>query len=88
MFLELVGFLNYSPQAFFMLEPCECFEIMQKARTRFKFEHELMYVAFSNAIGSAFSKNYKYNDVFKSSKSKKEVTKEEKQRMKEYFENW
>lgn len=71
-----------------MLEPYECEELIVKARERYKFDHELMYIATRNAIGSVFAKGYKYEDVFKSSEQKKEVTKEEKQELKEYFENW
>ena len=82
-----MGFLQLSPQVFFMSEPCECIEIMEKTRNRYKFDHELQYIAISNALGKAFSKNYKYNDVFKKS-SKKEVDAQEKERMKEYFESW
>ena len=83
-----MGFLQLSPQVFSALEPCECEEMIAKARDRYKFDHELMYIAISNALGSAFSKNYKYNNVFEKKEIKKEVTEEERQRIKEYFENW
>lgn len=63
-------------------------EIIKKAKERFRFEHELMYIATRNAIASVFSKGYKYQDVFKESEAKKEVTEEEKQQMKEFLENW
>lgn len=88
LFYEFVGFLKYSPQSFFVLEPFEAIEIISKAKTRFKFEHELMYISVRNAIGSMFSKGYKYQDVFKENEAKKEVTEEEKQQMKEFLENW
>lgn len=71
-----------------MLEPCECTRIIDKARDRYKFDHRLMYIAFTNAIGGAFSKGYKYNDVFEKDESQKEVTEEERQKMKEYLQNW
>lgn len=83
-----MGFLQLSPQVFFMLEPYECEELLVKAKERYEFDHRLMYIAITNALGSAFGKNYKYNDIFKKSNVKKEVDEEEKQRMKEYFENW
>lgn len=85
-----MGFLQLSPQVFSALEPCECEEMIAKARYSYihKFDHELMYIAISNALGSAFSKNYKYNNVFEKKEIKKEVTEEERQRIKEYFENW
>ena len=47
-----------------------------------------MYTAITNALGSAFNKNYRYNDVFDRKEVKKEVTQEEKQKLKEYFESW
>ena len=43
---------------------------MEKARTRFKYEHELMYVAIINALGKSNSKTYKYYDVFKNNDKK------------------
>lgn len=70
-----------------MLEPRECIEVLSKAKDRYRFDHELEYIAISNALGKAFSKNYKYNDVFKDSDNK-EINEDEKQKMREYFENW
>ena len=54
-----------------------------------KFEHELQYIAICNALGKNFSKGYKYFDIFeKKDKKKKEVTQEEKEKIKSYFDNW
>lgn len=83
-----MGFLQLSPQVFSMLEPFECEELLAKAKERYEFDHRLMYTAITNALGGAFNKNYRYNDVFEKSNVKKEVTKEEKEKLKEYFENW
>ena len=83
-----MGFLNYTPQAFFILEPVEILDIMDQARQRIKFEHELQYVAVANAIGGAFNKKHKYQDVFKEETQKKQVTEEEREEMKKFFENW
>lgn len=88
LFLEFVGFLNYTPQTFFILEPVEIVELMEKARQRIKFEHELQYVAVANAIGGAFSKKHKYQDVFKNEKQKKQVTDEEREEMRKFLEYW
>ena len=75
--------------SFFMLEVVEVVKILEKMRDRLKFEHELMYIAICNALGKNFSKNYKYYDVFeKKEAKKKEVTQEEKEELKNYFENW
>ena len=75
--------------SFFMLEVVEVVKILEKMRDRLKFEHELEYIAISNALGKAFSKNYKYIDVFeKKENKKKEVTQEEKEELKSYFDNW
>lgn len=71
-----------------MLEPYECEELIVKARERYKFDHELMYIAVRNAIGTSFGKGYKYESVFDKAENKKEVNEEEKQKLKEYFENW
>lgn len=86
-----MGFLHFSPQDFFILEPVECLEILEKAKERTKFDHELQYIAVMNAIGVAFSdkKNkYEYYDVFNTKKKKTQVTDKEKEDMKKYFENW
>ena len=75
--------------SFFMLEVVEVVKILEKMRDRLKFEHELQYIAICNALGKNFSKNYKYYDVFeKKEAKKKEVTQEEKEELKNYFENW
>lgn len=71
-----------------MLEPFECEELLVKARERYEFDHRLMYTAITNALGGAFNKHYRYNDVFEKKEVEKEVTKEEKERLKKYFENW
>ena len=58
-------------------------------RDRIKFEHELQYIAICNALGKNFSKGYKYFDIFeKKDAKKKEVTQEEKEKLKSYFDNW
>lgn len=61
---------------------------MEKARQRYKFDHDLMYIATRNAVGGLFSKNYKYEDVFGKENQKKEVTDEEREQMKKYLESW
>ena len=66
----------------------ECEELLEKARERLKFEHELQYIATVNAIGANFNKNHKYHDVFKEEKKKKQVTDEERKEMRKYLENW
>ena len=75
--------------SFFVCEVVEVKRLLEKMRDRIKFEHELQYIAMCNAIGKNFSKNYKYVDVFeKKEVRKKEVTQEERQELKTYFENW
>ena len=75
--------------SFFILEVVEVVKILEKMRDRLKFEHELEYIAICNALGKNFSKNYRYVDIFeKKEAKKKEVTQEEKEELKNYFENW
>ena len=75
--------------SFFICEVKEILKLLEKMRNRIQFEHELMYIAICNALGKNFSKNYKYYDVFeKKEAKKKEVTQEEKEELKNYFENW
>lgn len=75
--------------SFFVLEIVEVIKLLEKMKDRMKFEHELQYVAISNALGKAFNKNYKYFDIFeKKSEKKKEVTQEEREELKAYFESW
>lgn len=83
-----MGSLGHSPQSFFVLEPVECMDIIEAARKRFQFEHELQYIAMLNAIGPMYIKNYKYRDIFKDNKAKKEVTEEEKEDMRKMLEDW
>ena len=83
-----MGSLGYSPQSFFVLEPFECIDIIEASRKRFQFEHELNYIAVLNAVGPIFSKNYKYKDVFKENKAKKEITEEEREDMRKMLEDW
>ena len=71
--------------SFFICEVVEVVKLLEKMKDRLKFEHELQYVAICNALGKNFSKNYKYFDVFE---KKKEVTQEEKEELKSYFDNW
>ena len=75
--------------SFFILEVVEVVKLLEKMRSRVEYEHKLQFVAISNALGSAFNKNYKYNDLFENKKAiKKEVTQEEREELKAYFESW
>nr|DAO08325.1 MAG TPA: DNA-directed RNA polymerase subunit alpha [Caudoviricetes sp.] len=75
--------------SFFILEVVEVVKLLEKMRSRIEYEHKLQFVAISNALGSAFNKNYKYNDLFENKKAiKKEVTQEEREELKAYFESW
>lgn len=75
--------------SFFVLEIVEVIKLLEKMRDRMKFEHELQYIAISNALGKAFNKSYKYFDIFeKKEPKKKEVTQEEREELKAYFESW
>lgn len=75
--------------SFFILEIVEVVKLLEKMRSRIEYEHKLQFVAISNALGSAFNKNYKYNDLFENKKAiKKEVTQEEREELKAYFESW
>ena len=75
--------------SFFILEVVEVIKLLEKMRSRMEFEHKLQFVAISNALGKAFNKNYKYNDLFeKKNEKKKEVTQEEREELKAYFESW
>lgn len=89
LFNEAIGFYNMPMASFFMLEVVEVVKILEKMRDRLKFEHELEYIAICNALGKNFSKNYRYIDIFEKKKhKKKEVTKEEKENLKTYFDKW
>ena len=75
--------------SFFICEVIEVVKLLEKKRDRLKFEHELQYIAICNALGKNFSKGYKYIDIFeKKENKKKEVTQEEKEELKSYFDNW
>ena len=75
--------------SFFVLEIVEVVKLLEKMRDRIEYDHKLQFVAISNALGSAFNKNYKYNDLFEDKKDiKREVTQEEREELKSYFENW
>lgn len=75
--------------SFFVLEIKEVVKILEKMKSRIEFEHRLQYIAIQNALGKSFSKNYKYYDVFEDEEAKKkEVTEEEKEELKNYFESW
>ena len=75
--------------SFFILEVVEVVKLLEKMRSRIEYEQKLQFVAISNALGSAFNKNYKYNDLFENKKAiKKEVTQEEREELKAYFESW
>ena len=89
LFLEAIGFYNMPMASFFICEVKEILKLLEKMKNRIQFEHELMYIAICNALGKNFSKNYKYYDVIeKKEAKKKEVTQEEKEELKNYFENW
>ena len=87
--MEAIGFYNMPLASFFICEVVEVVNLLEKMKDRLKFEHELQYIAIGNALGKNFSKNYKYFDVFEKKKDiKKEVTDEEREELKTYFENW
>ena len=89
LFDEAIGFYNMPVASFFVCEPIEIIRLLGKMRDRLKFEHELQYVAICNALGKNFSKGYKYFDIFeKKDEKKKEITQEEKEELKSYFNNW
>ena len=75
--------------SFFICEVIEVVKLLEKMRDRIEYEHKLQFVAISNALGKAFNKSYKYNDLFeKKENNKKEVTQKEREELKTYFENW
>lgn len=75
--------------SFFICEVIEVVKLLEKMRERIEYEHKLQFVAISNALGKAFNKSYKYNDLFeKKENNKKEVTQKEREELKTYFENW
>lgn len=75
--------------SFFVCEVVEVVRLLERMRDRLKFEHELQYVAICNALGKNFSKGYKYFDIFeKKDDQKKEVTSEEKENLKAYYDSW
>jgi len=57
--------------SFFILEVVEVVKLLEKMRERIEYEHKLQFVAISNALGKAFNKNYKYNDLFEKKENKK-----------------
>ena len=83
-----MGYFNFSPQVFLLCEPTEVIDIITKAKEKQKDEHELMYMAVTNALGCALDKKYKYKDVFKDKKANAEVTEDEREKMKNFLENW
>lgn len=82
-----MGFLGYSPQSFFYLEPTECLDILEQREKKIKFDHTLMYVAIVNAIGSTSSKDYVYQDIFEKNKNA-EYTDEEYEGLMEELKKW
>ena len=87
--MEAIGFYNMPLASFFICEIIEVVKLLEKKRDRLKFEHELQYIAICNSLVKNFSKNYKYNDIFeKTENKKKEVTQEEKENLKSYFDKW
>ena len=89
LFLEAIGFYNMPMASFFICEVKEILKLLEKMKNRIQFDHELMYIAICNALGKNFSKNYKYFDVFeKKEAKKKEVSEEEREELKNYFDKW
>ena len=89
LFDEAIGFYNMPVASFFVCEVVEVARLLEKMRDRIKFDHELQYIAMCNALGKSFSKDYKYFDIFdKEEGQKKEVSKEEKERLKSYYDSW
>ena len=62
--------------SFFVLEIVEVIKLLEKMKDRMKFEHELQYVAISNALGKAFNKNYKSGRAIITSLSSNSPSKE------------
>ena len=86
-----MGFYKISTLDFFVSEPVEIIELIEKAKLRIQYDHELQYIAFLNALGKSNSKNYKYFNAFEEPKKKKKkttVTEEEKEDMINYFNSW
>ena len=84
-----MGFYKISTLDFFVLEPVEIIELIEKAKLRIQYDHELQYIAFLNALGKSNSKNYKYFNAFEEPKKKKTtVTEQEKEDMINYLQNW
>ena len=85
-----MGFYKISTLDFFVLEPVEIIELIEKIKLRIQYEHELQYIAFLNALGKSNSKNYKYFNAFEEPKKKKKttVTEKEKEDMINYLQNW
>lgn len=86
---EALGTHKLSLASFFELEPRELILVMEKSNKALEFEHRLDYIAVRNACTPLMSKNYKYLDVFADiNNNKKEVSSEEKEDLKNYFESW
>ena len=86
-----MGFYKISTLDFFVLEPVEIIELIEKIKLRIQYDHELQYIAFLNALGKSNSKNYKYFNAFEEPKKKKKkttVTDEEKEDIINYFNSW
>lgn len=60
--------LRLSLNDFYELEPREIFNLFRAENKAKEEKHILDYIAVTNAIGKMFSKNYKYQDVFKKDK--------------------
>lgn len=86
---EALGTHKMSLASFFDLEPREVVLVIEKSNKEIELAHRLEYIAARNAYGSLISKKYKYIDIFSDiSNDKKEVSSEEKERLKDYFESW
>lgn len=85
-----MGTYNIPLASVFDLEPREVVLVLEKASNRLEFDHYSNFSAIKNAIGLAFSKGYKYENIFEKTKtqSKKEISEEEKEDLINYFENW
>lgn len=62
---------------FFDLEPYIIADLLGTARERDEYNHRLMYIAMTNAVGGMLSNKYKYLDVFDERQQPKEYTQEE-----------
>ena len=62
---------------FFDLEPYIIADLLRTAKERDEYNHRLMYIAMTNAVGGMLSNKYKYLDVFDEKQQPKEYSEEE-----------